>query len=77
MKITQKLINQIAKDSKDCCHNGHGMSVFADGSTMFAVSSNDVCARGDGYGGWDYRVAYVANAMTRAESADFCQYTFN
>jgi hypothetical protein len=77
MKVTQKLINQIAKDSKDCCHNGHGMSVFADGSTMFAVSSNDVCARSDSDGGWDYRVAYVSTAMTRAQAKEFCDEIFS
>jgi hypothetical protein len=76
MKITKKLINKIAKDSKNCCHNGHGMSVFADGDTMFSFDVNDVCARGDGCGGWDYRVAYVKNAMSRAESADFCNAVF-
>jgi hypothetical protein len=77
MKITKKLINEIAKESKLCCFNGHGMSIFCNGDTMFAINSNDVCARGDGFGGWDYRVAYVGSPMTRLESAALCQKIFN
>jgi hypothetical protein len=55
VKVTKQLLEEI----KNCCHNGHGASVFSDGTVMQAISSNDVLARGDGQGGWDYRVAYV------------------
>lgn len=55
MKITKELVKEV----KTCCHHGHGAAIFEDGSVVFAISSNDVIARGDGRGGWEYRIAYV------------------
>lgn len=67
----------IARESKLCCHHGHGMAVFADGSTMQAISSNDVIARGNGSGGWEYRIGYIDHAMTRTEAAEWLQEVSN
>lgn len=55
MKVTRKLLAEV----KQCCHHGHGASIFADGTVMQAISSNDVMARGKIGGGWEYRIAYV------------------
>ena len=55
MKATKKLLSEV----KSCCHHGHGASIFADGSMMQAISSNDVMARGKSGGGWEYRIAYI------------------
>lgn len=57
LKVTRKMVSEVRR----CCHNGHGASIFADGSVMQAISSNDVIARGDGRGGWDHRIAYVSD----------------
>ena len=67
--FTKKQINHIAAESKRCCHHGHGMSVFANGDCMFAISENDVIARGAA-GGWDYAIAYIDRPMTRAQVAE-------
>ena len=57
MKVTKKLVKRV----QACCHHGHGASIFNDGTVMQAISSNDVIARGDGRGGWEYRIAYIDN----------------
>lgn len=69
-KITKKKIAEIAAASRRICHPeglGHGIAVFPDGSWMLAISSNDGIARGAFGGGWEYRLAYVAHPMTRAQ----------
>ena len=56
------------------CHPeglGIGLAIFADGSFMESISSNDVLARGDGNGGWDHRVAYINTPMDREEVAEY------
>lgn len=67
---TKSLAARIARDSKECCQNGHGMALFADGSTIFAISSNDVVARGASGGRWDYRIKYISRPMSRAEAME-------
>ena len=71
----ERIARQIARDSKKCCHHGHGMAVFADGSTVFSVSCNDVIARGDGQGGWAYRIAYIDRPLTIADAREFMAIT--
>ena len=67
MKITQKQIAEIARESRRCSPNGLGqvVNVFRDGDTIPGCCENDVIARGDGRNGWDYRIACIRHPMTR------------
>jgi len=67
MKATKKLLREI----KSCCHHGHGASVFADGSVIQAVSSNDVIAYSLPGGGWEYRIAYIDDPNITLDDLDF------
>lgn len=55
----KRSLKEILVDVRSCCHHGHGAALFADGDVYQAVSSNDVLAREDGEGGWEYRIAYI------------------
>lgn len=70
--MTQKHINAIARATKSLHPQGMGnrIVVFADGSYMEAVSDNDVIGRGNGSGGWDYRIAIFHLPQTRASVAE-------
>lgn len=73
INFTNKQIAAIAKNSKRYCHNGHGMAVFADGDCMQAISSNDVTARSNWDGKWDYRIAYISHPVTQDQVRDILQ----
>ena len=73
--LTKKRIAEIAAETKKVCSpngRGHGLSLFADGSTRVAVSCNDVVARSSGSGGREYRVAYLTRPMSRNEVREVC-----
>ena len=55
VKVKRSLTTAVRR----CCRNGHRAAIFADGTVMEAVSVNDVVARSNGRGGWEYRIAYV------------------
>ena len=54
MKATKKMLREI----KECCHDGHGASVFSNGDVYQSISYNDVIARST-VDGMDYRLFYV------------------
>ena len=66
---------RLAFEVRRCCHHGHGAAVFADGTVMQAISSNDVVARGNGAGGWEWRIGYVDDPkVTRDELQEIFDY---
>lgn len=71
VQIPLSKIYEIARASKAICHPegmGNGLAVFSDGSFSIAISSNDVVARGNGHGGWEYRLTYISVPLSREQA---------
>lgn len=71
--ISKTQINKIARATKDyCAYNGYGQQivVFRDGTWSLSHGDNDVIARGDGRGGWEYPIMRLRTPKTRAAVAE-------
>lgn len=63
-------LEKVLEEIKNCCHHGHGASVFANGDVMQAINENDVIAHSTP-GGWEYRIGYIDNPDVAIEDVKY------